>query len=134
MDYTRIITSRGNPDGPSLDGKEFEMVHLRMPERSGDYPFCLTGAYNIRWTRFQKLVTCPNCMKADISIHKIEKPIYCGDWHDKPLRWAVVGPRDEQQNFETKKNAMKYASIRRRVSDQLEAINLYQDAALGKSV
>jgi hypothetical protein len=49
-------------------------------------------------------------------------PIACGDWHDKPLRYEVRGPDAELQLFSTKKDAMKYASLRRRAATQHEAI------------
>ena len=61
-----------------------------------------------------------------IEIVKLQRPEHCGDWHDKPLRYSVNGPRSECQKFSTKKDAEKYASLRRRVTDQLEAINLYR--------
>lgn len=62
------ISSRGNPNRPSLDGVEQEIVHFRKPGPvvrgmdSPDIPACLTGAYNLRWSRSPKLVTCPKCM------------------------------------------------------------------------
>lgn len=40
--------------------------------------------------------------------------VYCGDWHDKPLRWKATGPGDEVQLFSTKRDATAYASIRRK--------------------
>lgn len=36
-----------------------------------------------------------------------------GDWHDKPLRWAVTGPGTEVQKFSTRKDARRYRSLRR---------------------
>lgn len=44
-------------------------------------------------------------------------PIRSGDWHDKPLKWEVIGPGNEVQRFSTKKWALRYASIRRRSPD-----------------
>lgn len=38
-----------------------------------------------------------------------------GDWHDRPLRWAVYGPAIEVQKFSTKKDALLYKSLRRRL-------------------
>lgn len=64
----------------------------------------------------------------EIKIVKLEREEHCGDWHDKPLRYAVNGPRSECQKFSTKKDARKYASLRRRNSDQLIAINAYRNA------
>lgn len=61
-----------------------------------------------------------------ITVTILPSPVHAGDWHDKPLRYVVSGPRSEQQMFSTKKNAQRYASIRRRSSDQMEAINKYQ--------
>lgn len=52
------ITSRGNPDGPALNGKEQELVHLRTFD---DNPACGTGAYNLRWSRVRKHISCPAC-------------------------------------------------------------------------
>lgn len=59
------IYSRGNPDGPTLDGKEIERVHFHIPaKRPGvtrDYPICLNGAFNLRWTDDDRKVTCEAC-------------------------------------------------------------------------
>jgi hypothetical protein len=48
-----------------------------------------------------------------------------GDWHDRPLRWAVSGPAGELQKFSTQKEARKYKSLRRRAPDQKTAIHNY---------
>lgn len=48
-----------------------------------------------------------------------------GDWHDKPVRWAVIGPAAEVQKFSTRKAAEKYRVLRRRASDQKSAIDRY---------
>lgn len=56
-------------------------------------------------------------MNTKITIEKLARPEQCGDWHDKPLRWAVCGPDAELQKFKTKKDALKFRSIRRRSSD-----------------
>jgi len=53
------------------------------------------------------------------------KPEACGDWHDKPVRYAVHGPGTEVQKFSTKKNAQKYASLRRKAATQQEAGDAY---------
>lgn len=53
------------------------------------------------------------------------KPEAWGDWHDKPLRYAVKGPGAEVQKFSTKKDALKYASIRRKAATQAEAGSLF---------
>jgi hypothetical protein len=60
-----------------------------------------------------------------IRIEKLETPEHDGDWHDKPLRWIVNGPRKEGQKFSTKKDATLYAAIRRDSGDQQEAINRF---------
>lgn len=48
-------------------------------------------------------------------------PEASGDWHDKPSRYAVKGPGAEVQKFSTKKDAQKYASLRRKAATQTEA-------------
>lgn len=48
-----------------------------------------------------------------------------GDWHDKPVRYAVHGPGSEVQKFSTKKDAQKYASIRRKAATQNDAIQIF---------
>ena len=48
-----------------------------------------------------------------------------GDWHDKPLRWAVTGPAGEVQKFSTRKDAQKYKSLRFRSYDQKIAIDKF---------
>lgn len=52
-------------------------------------------------------------------------PQACGDWHDKPLRWAVQGPGNELQKFSLKKDAQIYLRIRRKSSDEHSAINTF---------
>jgi hypothetical protein len=49
----------------------------------------------------------------------------CGDWHDKPVRWAVYGPAGEVQKFSSRKNAQKYKSLRVQSDNQKNAINEY---------
>lgn len=61
-----------------------------------------------------------------VTVSKLARPEHCGDWHDKPLKWAVSGPRSECQKFSTKRDALQYARIRRRFVDQLDAINAYR--------
>lgn len=65
--YTLHIYSRGNPDGPTLDGKELEAVHLmkdaRKPGVTEPFPACYNGAYNLRWTDRKEKVTCPACLE-----------------------------------------------------------------------
>lgn len=58
-----MATSRGNPNSPTLDGKEQELVHKQIIEQQREYPFCQNGAWNLRWTKFDKQVTCPACLK-----------------------------------------------------------------------
>jgi len=65
-------------------------------------------------------------MKVTVTVSKLARPQYSGDWHDKPLRWSVDGPRSECQKFSTKQDALQYARIRRRFMDQLDAINAYR--------
>ncbi len=60
-----------------------------------------------------------------IEVKKLEREIHEGDWHDAPLRWQVVGPANEIQNFSTKKDALRYKSIRRKAADFNEASKQY---------
>lgn len=53
----------------------------------------------------------------EVTIAPLDRPEYSGDWHDKPSRYAVNGPGTECQKFSTKRDAQKYASIRRRAPD-----------------
>lgn len=64
-------------------------------------------------------------MTHNITITLLDIPEACGDWHDKPLRYVVNGPGVERQKFALKKDAKKYASIRRTTSDQWAAINRF---------
>ena len=43
-----------------------------------------------------------------ITVERMEAEVYSGDWHDKPLRWKVVGPNYEIQQFSTKADATRY--------------------------
>lgn len=56
-------------------------------------------------------------MTSQITVSQMPFPKHEGDWHDRPLRWTVNGPANEVQNFSTKKDAMKFASLRRRSTD-----------------
>ena len=53
-------------------------------------------------------------MTGTIIITKLVQPEHSGDWHDKPLRYAVFGPGAEVQKFCTKKDAESYRRIRRK--------------------
>ena len=61
-----MITDRGNPDAPTVDGKEQESVHFRFTDfrldpSENQQPLCSTGAWNIRWTNTREEVTCQAC-------------------------------------------------------------------------
>ena len=60
-----------------------------------------------------------------ITVTRLDQPYHSGDWHDKPLAWAVDGPGLEVQHFSTRKNAELYARCRRKASGMNEASNLY---------
>ena len=67
--------------------------------------------------------------KIMISITKLERPEHHGDWHDKPVKWAAVGPGPELQKFSTKKEAQLWASIRRKSANFKEASMVYMATA-----
>ena len=62
-----MITSRGNPNGPNLDGDELEEVHFCIPVgKYGEFDddaLCMNGKFNIRWTKEIKEVTCLRCLE-----------------------------------------------------------------------
>lgn len=60
-------------------------------------------------------------MKTICNIEKLKRPEHSGDWHDKPLKWKVIGPGKELQKFSTKKEALLYRKIRQNCSSFLEA-------------
>ncbi len=60
-----------------------------------------------------------------VAVSALDNPYHDGDWHDKPLRYSVTGPGVEVQNFSTKKDATKYASLRRRAATQQEATRAF---------
>ena len=60
-----------------------------------------------------------------IIIEKLAHWERSGDWHDRPLRWRVVGPGNEVQKFSTKKEAALYRTIRRNSTEQKIAIRAY---------
>ena len=71
-------------------------------------------------------------MAKQITVEKLERPLYCGDWHDKPLKWSVQGPANanwpegfEVQNFTTKKDASSYARCRMATDSMEEASKLW---------
>lgn len=59
-----------------------------------------------------------------LSITKLEIPEFCGDWHDRPMRW-VVRHGAELQKFPTKKEAKLFARAWRRLGDLAAAIDYY---------
>lgn len=65
-----------------------------------------------------------------VTVSALAVPYRDGDWHDKPLRHTVQGPGVDVQNFSTKKDALKYASIRRRAASQAEACRLFMQWAM----
>jgi len=60
-----------------------------------------------------------------VIINKLPNGILSGDWHDKPLRWEVVGPAGERQLFATKRDSEIYRRIRRKSGLQTEAIRKF---------
>lgn len=54
--------------------------------------------------------------KKIITITKLERELHDGDWHDAPLRWKVQVEGAEHQHFSTKKQAQRWASLRRVMS------------------
>lgn len=61
----------------------------------------------------------------EIEVVALPFPLRDGDWHDRPLRWKVQGPGNEVQNFVTKKDALRYRSIRKRSFSFTEAVKAY---------
>ena len=58
-----------------------------------------------------------------IRVIKLDKPVHgWADHHDRPLKWACVGPGEEIQKFTCKKDAVTYRKIRSRAIDQRAAI------------
>lgn len=60
-----------------------------------------------------------------ITVSALDVPRHTGDWHDKPARWQAVGPGDELQIFSTKKDALKYATCRRRTDNATDATRAF---------
>jgi hypothetical protein len=63
-----------------------------------------------------------------IVVCKLDKPYHDGDWHDPMLKWSVIGPDNEVQNFSTKKNAELYKKCRKNAKTQREASTMYVNA------
>lgn len=61
-----------------------------------------------------------------IRIEKLDKPYRDGDWHDPYLKWSVIGPGTEVQNFYTKANATLYKRFRKQCTSMQEASFLYR--------
>jgi hypothetical protein len=57
------------------------------------------------------------------TVNRLERAYHQGDWHDKPLRYEVIVSGELRQCFSTKKDATRYASLRRRSIDQVSAIS-----------
>lgn len=60
-----------------------------------------------------------------ITIETLSHPEASGDWHDKPLKYAVIGPASETQKFRTKFAAVRYRSLRARSASQAEAFRKF---------
>ena len=62
---TPFIYSRGNTDGPTLDGKELDSIHYfpDFDKKQSGKPVCNNGAWNIRHTARKPSVTCNACLK-----------------------------------------------------------------------
>ena len=63
-----------------------------------------------------------------ITITKLPTPEHHGDWHDKPVKWAVDGPGTERQKFTRQADARQYMGIRRRCKTDGEAMRIYINA------
>jgi hypothetical protein len=64
-----------------------------------------------------------------ITVTKLDVPVFAGDWHDKPLRYEVLGPGDERQRFSTVKDAKRYRLIRSRAASFSEACQSFAKGA-----
>lgn len=62
-----------------------------------------------------------------ITIERMARPERSGDWHDKPLRWAVKTGA-EVQRFSTKKEAERYRRVRRKSASDVEAIKRFSQS------
>jgi len=60
-------------------------------------------------------------MSIKITITKLQHAIHSGDWHDAPLKWAVLGPLTERQLFATKRDATIYKRLRRSAQNDQQA-------------
>jgi len=61
------------------------------------------------------------------TIERLPHPEHHGDWHDKPVRWAVR-TGTELQKFSTKKDALLYRRCRREAGSEAAATRAYVDA------
>lgn len=59
-----------------------------------------------------------------IEVIKLDPPERSGDWHDKPPKWKAVGPGKEVQKFTIRKDAERYARLRRMLSEN-DAISIF---------
>jgi len=64
-------------------------------------------------------------MHTNITITKLSSPVHSGDWHDAPLKWAVLGPLTERQLFATKRDATIYKRLRKNAQNDFEATRAY---------
>lgn len=62
-----------------------------------------------------------------VTVSKLDRAEYSGDWHDKPLKWIVKTGVKECQKFSTKKDADFYAKLRRHNSER-EAMKLWMNS------
>ncbi len=58
-------------------------------------------------------------------IERLPAPEYSGDWHDPPLRWAVIGPGEERQHFRNRANARLWKKLRSQCETLEQAFALF---------
>lgn len=61
--------------------------------------------------------------KRQLTVKRLPRLEYHGDWHDKPVKWITVCESDSlfTQKFPTKKDALKWSSIAKRAVNFREA-------------
>lgn len=87
------------------------------------------GAFSRTYSLYSGRVGLPKVVSpifkaplAPITVEEMERPVHCGDWHDKPHRYKVNGPGGHQ-TFPTKGDANRFASIYRKSDSLLQAIH-----------
>ena len=120
-EWARILANEPSDGTPIATQNGFELALWRLP--NGAQHVCLKDDSQATWDAYADFLKSQLVGHAP-NIERLNSPVHCGDWHDKPLKWNVRWG-SKNQMFATKKEAEQYARIWRKVGfkKEMDAIN-----------